>query len=118
MQLLLGESCFISINTGFLIRNSIVRTPLWTDYPEKMKQFGYTVENSITADDVANAMVELVTDGKYEGGTCLETTTQGSRVLGTWNIPPPASHGTQVPQEAIERNYAPILAVLKKERGV
>jgi hypothetical protein len=97
--------------------NSLVRTPLWTDFPEKMKQFGYTIENSISADDVANAMVELVTDGKYEGGTCLETSVGGTRTLGTWNIEPPASNGTQVPQEAIERNYAPILAALKKERA-
>lgn len=94
-----------------------MRTPLWTDYPEKMNQFGYTVENSISADDVANAMIELVTDGKYGGGTCLETSVKGTRTLGTWNIEPPASHGTQVPQEAIERNIAPILAMLKKERG-
>lgn len=51
--------------------SSLVRTPLWTDYPEKMKQFGYTTENSLSADDVAKSMLELVSDGKYGGGTCL-----------------------------------------------
>ena len=81
-----------------------------------MAQFGYTMENSISADDVANAMIELVTDEKHGGGTCLETSIKGSRALGTWNIEPPASHGTQIPQEVTERNYAPILAALKKER--
>jgi len=94
-----------------------VRTPLWTDYPEKMKQFGYTIENSLTPDEVAKYMAELVTDGKYEGGACLEISTQGSRLLGTWNIPPPSSPGTAVPQEVIEKNRAPITAILKKERG-
>jgi hypothetical protein len=63
-------------------------------------------------------MAELVTNGKYGGGTCLETTVSGTRTLGTWNIdPPPTAHGTEVPREALEKNYAPILALLKKERG-
>jgi hypothetical protein len=83
-----------------------------------MKQFGYTIENSITPDYVAKVMVDLVTLGKYGGGTCLETTTNGSRALGVWNIDPPATKGTAVPEEAIERNHAPITAALKKERGV
>lgn len=82
-----------------------------------MKQFGYTMENSISADDVANAMIELVTEGKYGGGTCLETTVTGTRTLGTWNIEPPHFAGTAVPKEALERNIAPVLAALKKERG-
>lgn len=81
-----------------------------------MKQFGYTNENSITPDDVAKAMVELVTDGKYAGGTCLEATIDGSRVLGVWNIDPPRYKGVQVPEEAIERNRAPITALLQRER--
>jgi hypothetical protein len=83
-----------------------------------MKQFGYTAEASITPDDVAKAMVELVTDGKYEGGTCVETTTNGIRILGVWNIDPPHYEGTAVPKEMIENNQAPIKALLKKERRV
>lgn len=82
-----------------------------------MKQFGYTVENSITPDDVAQVMVDLVTEGKWGGGTVLECTTTGTRSLGTWNIDPPDSQGSSVPQEFIDRNQAPITAALKKERG-
>jgi len=94
----------------------LVQTPLWTDYPDKMKQFGYTEDNSTTPDVVANVMMELVTDGKWAGGTILESTKGGTRPLGTWNVEPPASKGTAVPQEAIDRNIAPILAILQKER--
>jgi hypothetical protein len=83
-----------------------------------MKQFGYTMENTISSEDVATRMIDLVTDGKYGGGTCLETSVTGSRTLGTWNIEEPASQGTQVPQEVVEANYAPILAIMKKERVV
>ena len=63
-------------------------------------------------------MIELVTDGKYGGGTCLETSVTGSRTLGTWNIAAPDTQGTAVPKEALEMNCAPILAMLKKERTV
>ena len=93
-----------------------MQTPLWTDHPGKIKQFGYTPEASITPDDVAKGMVELVTSGKYGGGTCVETAKTGMRVLGVWNIKPPHSQGTQVPNVAIENNQAPIKALLKKER--
>jgi 3-hydroxybutyrate dehydrogenase len=96
----------------------MVQTPLWTDHPEKMAQFGYNPNESLTADDVANYMVTLITDGQYPGGTCLETTVGGSRVLGVWNIEPPKALGTKVPQAVIEMNQAPIKALLKKERSL
>lgn len=83
-----------------------------------MKQFGYDIENCITPDRVAEVMAELISDGKYGGGTCLETSASGERVIGTWNIDPPAFKGTAVPQEVIDRNRAPILAKLNKERTV
>ena len=76
------------------------------------------MENTISPEDVATHMIDLVTDGKYGGGTCLETSVSGSRVLGTWNIQAPASQGTRVPEAVIEANYAPILAIMKKERSV
>lgn len=82
-----------------------------------MKQFGYTIENSITPNDVARTMADLVTDGKWTGGTMLECSTEGTRALGVWNVDPPAGVGTAVPQEFIDINYAPIHALLKSERG-
>jgi hypothetical protein len=98
-------------------QNRLVRTPLWTDHPDKIKQFGYTTESSISPEEVAQAMIELCTDGKYGGGTCLETSTGGNRILGTWNIAEPASAGTAVPKEAIKMNQAPIRAIMDKEKG-
>ena len=62
-------------------------------------------------------MADLVTDGKYPGGTCIEVAVAGCRTLGTWNILPPESSGTSVPEEVLALNYAPILEKLKKERG-
>jgi hypothetical protein len=85
-----------------------------------MKQFGYAAdhEHSIGPDDVAQIMVDLVTDGKWGGGTILECSPSGSRALGTWNIEPPSSKGTGVPKDITDQNHAPVLAILKRERGV
>jgi hypothetical protein len=93
-----------------------VRTPLWTDHPEKMKQYGYTMENTITADTVAASMLDLVQGAKYEGGSCMEVSSSGTRLLGTWNIPEPPAEGTSIPKEVIELNYKPVQAILKAER--
>jgi len=90
---------------------------MWTDNPEKMKQFGYDPANAVTADTVAEAMLDVVTNGQYEGGTCLEISVAGTRSLGTWNIEPPQASGTTVPQEVIDRNYAPMIALMDRERG-
>jgi len=95
----------------------LVRTPLWTDHPDKMKQFGYGQTNSNSPEDVADAMMDLITNGKYPGGSCMEVSIKGTRILGTWNIDPPDTVGTTVPQEIIDANTAPIKEMLSKERG-
>jgi len=95
----------------------MVQTPLWTDRPEKMKQFGYDPATAVTPEKVADTMIELVTNGQYAGGTCLEVSVSGSRSLGIWNIEPPKSSGTRVPQEVIDENYAPMISLMNKERG-
>ena len=91
---------------------------MWLDDPAKMAQFGYSNKNSITPERVADDMYSLVTEGKYPGGTCLQSSVSGVRTLGTWNIAPPASVGTSVPLEVIERNNAPMREIMKKERGL
>ncbi|KAF4627398.1 hypothetical protein G7Y89_g10749 [Cudoniella acicularis] len=73
-----------------------------------MAQFGYDVSNTIGPEDVAREMVNLVEQGRYVGGTCLETSVDGSRELGTWNIEPPKELGTKVPDAVLEENYRPM----------
>ena len=94
----------------------MVQTPLWTDYPAKMKQFGYDPATAVTPETVAEAMIELVKDGKYVGGTCVEVSLTGNRTLRTWNIDPPKGAGTAVPQEVLDENYAPLISILESER--
>lgn len=92
-------------------------TPLWTADPEKMKRFGTTPANSITPEAVAESMLTLVEQEKYPGGTCLEVSSAGSRVLGVWDIPAPEAAGTMPTKEALETSYAPILKRMRDERA-
>ncbi|PBP15349.1 putative Uncharacterized oxidoreductase [Diplocarpon rosae] len=98
---------------------NLIATPLWTDRPDKMAQ--YSLEDSksgyILPEEVAQDMVELIEDGKYESGICLETTAAGKRVLGTWDIAKPEEHMTDDFAQTIERTYGHALATMKKERA-
>jgi hypothetical protein len=96
---------------------SNVTTPLWTDHPDKMAQFGTTASNSISPEAVADSMLSLVEEAKYPGGTCLEIATTGSRVLGIWNIAEPEAAGTQPSKEQIQMALGPILEKCRKERS-
>lgn len=82
-----------------------------------MKQFGYTMENTISAEDVAKAMADAITDGNVLGGLSVSVSTGGAKLLGTWNIEAPKEDGTAVSKELIEKNYAPMLTIMRKERG-
>jgi hypothetical protein len=81
-----------------------------------MKQYGYSLENSVSPETVAASMVDLVTNGQYGGGSCMEVATNESRLLGTWNIPASSGNGSTIDLSALEENYKPILAKLQAER--
>jgi hypothetical protein len=90
---------------------------MWTDHPDRIDQFGYTDENSISAETVAEAMVKVMVNSAYPGGSCMEVSTSGRRILGTWNIPEPAALGTKVSDEIAAKNWAPLRATMEKEKG-
>lgn len=81
-----------------------------------MRQFGYSVDASVTPETVAAGMIDLVTSGQYVGGSCLEVAPGGTRLLGTWDISAPDSRGATIDPAALEENYKPILAKLQAER--
>ncbi|KAI9719761.1 MAG: hypothetical protein M1812_003249 [Candelaria pacifica] len=98
-----------------------VETPLWTDREDKMSQFSFRDMPSNTPEEVAKAMADLVQDGQYDGGTVLEITVAGTRVIPLWNIDPPASGGSSgrgAPQEMMQKAVAPIVDKMKRERGI
>ncbi|KAL3426757.1 short-chain dehydrogenase [Phlyctema vagabunda] len=50
----------------------LIRTPLWTDHPEKMKFIEEGNKDWVTAEDVADVMLDLVENEKHVGGTIIE----------------------------------------------
>lgn len=84
-----------------------------------MVQFGLDKSETVTPADVGEAIVSLVEDGQYGGGTVMETTAYGSRVIPEWNVSPTPSKLTGImTQEDIDRNLAPMKEKLQKERLV
>lgn len=81
-----------------------------------MKQFGYSEDAAVTADFVAEKMLELVEKSEYPGGTSLEVSASQVRTLGTWNISPAKTTGTRIPQEALDASYAPLIAVMDRDK--
>lgn len=107
----------MSAAKSLMLYHRIVETPLWTDHPKVMERFSVTQEISITAEDVAKAMDSLVEDGSYPGGTILEISKAGIRVIPEWNIDPPKDlEGTTVAPEAMQKALGPILARSEQER--
>ena len=57
----------------------------------------FSLRESLKPDDVAKAMIDLVQEGKYVGGTCLEIMPNKgpqTRVIPEWNIDPPQGGST------------------------
>ncbi|RDW65032.1 NAD(P)-binding protein-21 [Coleophoma cylindrospora] len=50
----------------------LIKTPLWTDHPEKMKFIAEDDQGWVTPEDVAKVMLELVEGEEHVGGTILE----------------------------------------------
>ncbi|KAL1649582.1 hypothetical protein SLS58_001639 [Diplodia intermedia] len=78
----------------------VVRTPLWTpqtptdgeeggEKTDLLREFGYAPSIILEPRDVAAAAVRLVEGAEYGGGTVLEVTTRGTRVIPEWGVQPP-----------------------------
>ena len=92
-----------------LVAPGFFHTPMWTDHPEKMKQYGYSPEIAVMPEEVADGMMELVTSAEHGGGSCLEVATGEKRTLGLWNVAPPATSGAVVDASVLEDNYRPVI---------
>ncbi|KAH8657710.1 NAD-dependent 15-hydroxyprostaglandin dehydrogenase [Xylariales sp. PMI_506] len=50
----------------------VIKTPLWTENPEKLKWIDTERDEWVTAEDVAEVMLDLIQKPEYIGGTILE----------------------------------------------
>ncbi|KAL1889068.1 hypothetical protein Sste5346_009133 [Sporothrix stenoceras] len=97
-----------------LVAPGYVHTPMWYEDPAKMKQFDYKPSMAVMPEEVAQGMVELVTQAEYGGGACLQVAVGEKRTLGVWNIPAPDTDGARVSKETLEVNYKPVLEKMRK----
>ncbi|KAI5237635.1 NAD(P)-binding protein [Aureobasidium subglaciale] len=67
----------------------IIKTPLWTDNPEKMKYFDETKDLWATPEEVAETLLTLVENEDMVGGTILEVGYKVTRNVPMFNNPGP-----------------------------
>ncbi|KAJ5634235.1 hypothetical protein N7528_002077 [Penicillium herquei] len=102
----------------------IVSTPQWTD-GSPSERFRLMSKIAISPEDVARVMHQAIIEPlKYPGGTVLEVTVLGTRVIPPWNMDPPGMKDgimtplTDIPAEAIAIAMKPIFDITAAERGV
>ncbi|KAF5026973.1 hypothetical protein F66182_1003 [Fusarium sp. NRRL 66182] len=105
--------------------NRMVETPIWTTgSPGSGDRFGIDASITIASEEVARAIDEAVEMAEYPGGTILEVSKDGTRVIPEWNITAPGlidgqmGKGTTVPPDTIAKAMGPILARTAAERGL
>ncbi|KAK5110813.1 hypothetical protein LTR62_005524 [Meristemomyces frigidus] len=99
----------------------MVSTPLWTgqEAQDVHKQFSFTENVCITAEEVAEGMMEMVTQGKYGGGSLMEIRKGDLRNVLESREAYRVDEGSSPEMKAwVDECYRPIREVFKKERGV
>lgn len=78
---------------------------------------------SLTSEEVSEVLFDTVQSAKYPGGTIMEISKLGTRVIPEWRIAPVGeidgkmAEGSDSPVEAIERVIGSIAAVTDGERA-
>ncbi|KAI0476557.1 short chain dehydrogenase [Xylariaceae sp. FL0804] len=71
----------------------VVKTPLWTEDPTKAALTDGNEGEFVEVTDVAKAMLQLCENPEYGDGTVLEVLVDSTRVVPTYNAPPPSGRG-------------------------
>ncbi|KAK5123757.1 hypothetical protein LTR85_002393 [Meristemomyces frigidus] len=71
----------------------IIKTPLWTEHPEKMKMLDENIDAWVEPEEVADAMLRCCEDKTVVGGWVLEVTKGKTRNVGWRDDPGPTGPG-------------------------
>lgn len=74
----------------------IIKTPLWTEHPEKLSYLDESKDEWATPEEVAEAMVKCLEDPELGGGTIVEVGAKQTRLVKQLNDPGPSGAGHTV----------------------
>ncbi|KAF2868218.1 hypothetical protein BDV95DRAFT_160350 [Massariosphaeria phaeospora] len=84
----------------------VVKTPLWTEHPEKMSFLDAAKDEWATPEEVAEAMLRCLEDPEMGGGTILEVGARQTRRVEQFNDPGPSGPGHTVSK--VKEGYAEV----------
>ncbi|KAK1463148.1 short chain dehydrogenase [Colletotrichum melonis] len=82
----LEETNGIRVNA---VAPGVVRTPLWTEHPEKLVNLDEAQDGWVTPREVAEAMLRCVEEEALVGGSILEVGKDNTRLVEAFNAPGP-----------------------------
>lgn len=74
----------------------VIKTPLWTENPEKLAWVDEDKDEWVTPDEVADVMLRVVQEDEYVGGTVVEVGKGQTRTVTIKNDPGPSGAGHTV----------------------
>lgn len=74
----------------------VIKTPLWTEHPEKTAWLDQSKDEWVEPEDVALAMLSLIEEEEHVGGTVLEVGKNQTRKVSILNDPGPSGAGHTV----------------------
>lgn len=90
---LLEETIGVRVNG---VAPGIIKTPLWTEHPEKLKFLDAETDEWATPEEVAEGMLRLLEDESLPGGKILEVGARQTRLVEPFNDPGPSGPGHTV----------------------
>lgn len=91
----------------------VIKTPLWTEHPEKMTFLDEGKDEWATPEEVAEAMVRCLEEPELGGGTILEVGAKQTRKVEQLNDPGPSGPGHTVSN--LQDQYKEVFEWLGKE---
>ncbi|KAJ4985487.1 short chain dehydrogenase [Stagonosporopsis vannaccii] len=95
------------------IAPGVIKTPLWTEHPEKLLFFDEEKDEWASPEEVADAMLRCLEDDDLVGGTVLEVGKGQTRRVGQFMDPGPRGRGHTVGKA--EGAYGEVYKVLEAE---
>lgn len=112
--------CDVSIEkekTDCCTSHRLVKSPLWTDHPEKMEQFAYNESFAMTTETTAEAMATMVESKEYPGGSVVKVTLAGMETIKFDDPIQASSMDVENAERFIHASNAPVKEKLALERG-